>query len=53
MALLVQWLSQAEQIPLSEEGYSFHSLVLDWMEELGKPTRPATPSRLGEEAWGG
>jgi hypothetical protein len=34
MALLVQWLSQAEEIPLAEEDYSFHSLALDWMQDL-------------------
>ncbi len=34
MALLVQWLSQAEEIPLAEEDYSFHDLALDWMEDL-------------------
>ncbi|MGA2064953.1 MAG: hypothetical protein ABSG86_08290 [Thermoguttaceae bacterium] len=34
MALVVQWLSQAEEIPLVEENYSFHVLAIDWMEEL-------------------
>ncbi len=34
MALLVQWLSQAGQIPLVEEDYSFHNLALDWMQDL-------------------
>jgi hypothetical protein len=34
MALLVQWLSQADHIPLAEEDYSFHSLALDWMQDL-------------------
>jgi hypothetical protein len=34
MALLVQWLSQAEEIPLIEENHSFHALAMDWMEEL-------------------
>ncbi len=34
MALLVQWLSQAGQIPLAEEDYSFHNLALDWMQDL-------------------
>ena len=34
MALLVQWLSQADQIPLAEEDYSFHNLALDWMQDL-------------------
>jgi hypothetical protein len=34
MALLVQWLSQAEEIPLAEEDYSFHELAMVWMEDL-------------------
>jgi len=34
MALLVQWLSQAEEIPLVEEDYSFHDLAMLWMEDL-------------------
>ena len=34
MALLVQWLSQADAIPLAEEDYSFQDLGLDWMHDL-------------------
>jgi hypothetical protein len=34
LALLVQWLGQAEEMPLVEEDYSFHDLVLLWMEDL-------------------
>ena len=34
MALLVQWLGQAREIPLVEEDYSFHDLALGWMETL-------------------
>jgi len=34
MALLVHWLSQAEEIPLAEAGGSFHALTLRWMEDL-------------------
>jgi len=34
MALLIQWLSQAEHIPLIEESYAFHDLALNWMEDL-------------------
>ncbi len=34
MALLVQWLSQSNEIPLAEEDYSFHDLALDWMHDL-------------------
>ncbi|MCP3983489.1 MAG: hypothetical protein GY723_03825, partial [bacterium] len=40
MALLVQWLGQAEQIPLVEENYTFHDLALRWMDELWEPDSP-------------
>jgi hypothetical protein len=46
MALLVQWLSQAEEIPLVEEDYSFHDLALSWMEDLAWPGPDAT---VGQE----
>jgi hypothetical protein len=48
MALLVQWLSQAHQIPLVEENYSFHDMALDWMEELWAPPGETGPD--GPEA---
>jgi hypothetical protein len=31
MALLVNWLSQVEQVPLEDGEYSFHALALRWM----------------------
>ncbi|MEN6451640.1 MAG: hypothetical protein ABFC96_14205, partial [Thermoguttaceae bacterium] len=34
MSLLVQWLSQGEDIPLVEEDFSFHDLAVSWMEDL-------------------
>jgi len=43
MALLMLWLSRAEQIPLAEADHSFHVLALRWMTELWRPTGPATP----------
>ena len=48
MALLVQWLSQAEEIPLVEEDYSFHDLALLWMEDLwgDEPAQVATSAGL-------
>ncbi len=59
MSLLVHWLSQAEEIPLAEGGYSFHALALRWMENLWSPperapieTEPAAPSPLPpEQRW--
>ena len=55
MALLVQWLGQADEIPLVEEDYSFHDLALLWMEDLwenaahpraGRFRRPVAERRL-------
>ena len=43
MALLVQWLSQAEEIPLVEEDYSFHDLALAWMEDLWRNDESTPP----------
>lgn len=34
MALMMHWLSQAEEIPLTEGDYSFHSIAIHWMEML-------------------
>jgi hypothetical protein len=34
MALLMQWLSQAEQVPLEEEGHSFGQLAIRWLTQL-------------------
>ena len=52
MALLVQWLSQADQIPLTEEDYSFHNLALDWMEDLWDDFDDQEASRrTSQERW--
>jgi hypothetical protein len=50
MALLVQWLSQAEEIPLVEEDYSFHDLALLWMEDVWRdePAGTANPVSPGQ-----
>ncbi|MEN6367504.1 MAG: hypothetical protein ABFC88_11870 [Thermoguttaceae bacterium] len=52
MALLMQWLSQADEIPLVEEDYSFHDLALLWMEDLWQRdsggVEPAVPP---EQRW--
>lgn len=34
MGLLIQWLSQADEISLVEQEYSFHELANHWMEDL-------------------
>lgn len=47
MALLMHWLSHSEEIPLVEGDYSFHSIVLRWMEQLWRDENdtPKTPRR--------
>jgi hypothetical protein len=37
MALLTNWLGQAEQVPLEDGGYSFPSLALRWMLAVTRP----------------
>ena len=54
MALLVQWLSRSEAIPLAEEGYAFYDLALRWMEQLWQPRsgrRKAAPPTPPEQRW--
>jgi hypothetical protein len=52
MALLIQWLSQADEIELVEEHYSFHRLAARWMQDLwrggGSASRPGVPP---EQRW--
>ena len=52
MALMVHWLSQAEEIPLAEGAYSFHALALRWMEKLwGRADAPReSPDAAGPSA---
>ena len=52
MALLMQWLSQAGQIPLAEEDYSFDNLALEWMQDLWDDfDEPADGGRTPQERW--
>ncbi len=54
MALLVQWLSRADTIPLTEEGYAFYDLALRWMEQLWRhrPSQENAPASLPpDERW--
>jgi len=38
MGLLIQWLSDADSVGLESEGYSFHALLIEWMQGvLGSP----------------
>ena len=52
MALLVQWLSQAEQIPLVEESYAFHDLAMQWMEDLWQSGKPEAEGQAEKTAGG-
>jgi len=49
MALLMHWLSQAEEVPLAQGPYSFHVLAERWMADLwadDSPSRGDNPSPL-------
>jgi hypothetical protein len=41
LALLINWIGQAEQVPLEDGPYSFHSLALRWMLALTQPAEAA------------
>jgi hypothetical protein len=36
-ALLMQWLSQRQDVPLARRGFSFHALALRWMRSVLQP----------------
>jgi len=46
MALLVQWLSQAEVMPLAEGEHSFGYLAMTWLSKLGAAEAVAAKSTL-------
>ena len=48
MALLMQWLSEAENVRLGEGGYSFYALAINWLQAaLGRGVRLKHRRRLG------
>ena len=50
MALLMDWLSSADEVPLMEADYSFYLLAVRWMQDLWKPPeRPASARRAPPE----
>ncbi len=54
MALLVQWLSRNDSIPLIEEGYAFFDLAIQWMEQLWQPStagKNAAEQPPAEQRW--
>jgi hypothetical protein len=52
MALLIQWLSQAEEVPLADQDHSFHDLAIQWMQDLLEPHEAGQPAadQQGEAA---
>jgi hypothetical protein len=44
MALLMNWIGQAEQVPLDDGIYSFHALTLRWMLAVLRSEDPAVAS---------
>ncbi len=56
MALLMHWLSQADELSLTDARYAFHPLALRWMVELWREDEPAGSGRspthvTAEERW--
>jgi hypothetical protein len=45
MGLLIQWLSDAESVGLESEGYSFHALLVRWMQGI------VGSREYGEDCW--
>lgn len=43
MALLIQWVSQAEQVPFSDGEFSFYALTLRWMQGGWRPLEEGKP----------
>jgi hypothetical protein len=53
MGLLMNWLSQAEQVPLEDGAFSFHTLALRWMLSLAREeTQGQAASSLPSAAGG-
>jgi hypothetical protein len=48
LALLTSWLGQAEQVPLEDGVYSFHTLALRWMLALTRPATEDGGAKIGE-----
>ncbi len=52
MALLMHWLSQAEWLPLTGGGYSFHELTGRWMHRVLRPLMSREPGHApAPEPW--
>lgn len=44
MGLLIQWLGNSESVPLEAEGYSFHTLLIRWMQGVLGSDDNGTPA---------
>jgi hypothetical protein len=42
MGLLMNWLSQVDQVPLEDHGHSFHVLAIRWMLEVTQGEKPGS-----------
>jgi hypothetical protein len=51
MALLMQWLSQADFILLEEGDYSFHRLAVRWMQEVLARAAAADEPAAARQSW--
>jgi len=51
MALMMQWLSRAEQIPLVEENYNFHVLAIRWLKDLFGNDEPPAEQPERRSVW--
>ena len=54
MALLMHWLSQADQIPLRQADYSFFDLIQRWLSDLqttAKSSDPSTTTNSDQAVW--
>ncbi|MBN1909271.1 MAG: hypothetical protein JW818_06000 [Pirellulales bacterium] len=53
MALLMQWLSEADSIPLVQGHYSFHRLAMQWLDRLWQPAGDVSTARAvhPEDRW--
>ena len=50
MALLMNWLSQSQEVPLAESDYSFHSLAVRWMADLWRDSAIGNKKALENDA---
>jgi hypothetical protein len=52
MGLMMNWLSQAQQVPLEDGAFSFHTLALHWMLSITRPERRSPAAGMAAPAAG-